>query len=104
MFSVGDEFNSFAELSTKLKKFEKEQCTQLYVRSSRTIESTKKRAPKKVFNGILNSTMLAFMAGKTSNRLQQENVQIKCKSVICAIVLCITSLFTGPFKCNAHFT
>ena len=46
MFSVGDEFNSFAEVSTKLKKFEKEQCTQFYVRSSRTIESTIKRAPK----------------------------------------------------------
>ena len=44
----------------KLKKFEKEQCTQLYVRSSKTIESTIKRAPKKVFNRDLRYSELDY--------------------------------------------
>ena len=85
MFSVGDEFNSFTELSTKIKEFEKETCTQLYVRSSRTIESTIKHAPKKLFNHDVRYSELdyafihggkQFKSSSTGKRPNQTSVAL----------------------------
>ena len=42
-FSVGDSFESFDALQTKIKAYEQAHCVQFWRRDSRTIEAAKKR-------------------------------------------------------------
>ena len=58
MLSVGEQFTSFDELSKRVLEFERSSHVQLYIRSSRTIESAARRAPKRLkFNDGVNDLL-----------------------------------------------
>ena len=59
-FFDGREFSSFEELSHDISEYEKRFFVNLYVRSSRSIESAKRRAPNKAFCEDLKFSELDF--------------------------------------------
>ena len=66
--AAGDKFGSFHEFSARLKQYEKEKYAQFYVRDSRSIESSAKRAPNRTFNPNLKYAELLYACingGKT---------------------------------------
>jgi len=54
------EFSSFGELESSVRQYEKRNFVELYIRSSRTIEGMKKRAPKRMFNDELKFGELQY--------------------------------------------
>ena len=63
-FLIGDVFSSFDDIRTKITEFEKTNYFQLTHRDSRTMEATRKRAPKKVT--------------KANKKLQYFNIHLAC--------------------------
>ena len=61
MFAVGDSFRSFSELGERISEFENKSFVQLYVRRSRSIEATAKRAPKKQFKQDLKYAEIDYV-------------------------------------------
>lgn len=59
-FVVGKEFSSFEELSNEIIEYEKQFFVSLYIRSSRSIESAKRRAPNKQFHEELKFSELDY--------------------------------------------
>ena len=72
--SLDVEFCSFHDLQLVTEVWEKENATNLYTRCSRTLESAKKRAPKKAFNPALKyfSIDLASVHGGRKHKLIQS--------------------------------
>ena len=90
-FQVGETFSSFDEFSRKVKEFEERSFVKLYKRSSRTIASTLRRAPKKKYNQRLQYTEIDmscihggknFVSTSTGKRIFYKIVAIarSCKS------------------------
>jgi len=84
---VGAEFISFSELEMRICRYESENFVELYIRSSRTIDAMKKRAPKKNFApqllfGDLQYACIhggqKYKSKSTGARPQQHTFQLEC--------------------------
>ena len=59
-FTVGSKFDSFDDLSSAIKDYERVNSVTLYTRSSRSIMAAKKRAPKRHFSESLKYSELDY--------------------------------------------
>ena len=62
--NVGNKFSSFEDLVKAIRSHEKSTFPQLYVRSSRSIETAAKRATKKVFKAELKYAEIDYSRRK----------------------------------------
>ena len=76
-FFEGRDFTSFEELSTEISEYEKRFFVNLYVRSSGTVESAKRRAPNKVFCEDLKFSELDFSCKKEGRKIASKSKGIR---------------------------
>ena len=58
--AVGEEYSSYQELSSAIRHWEGSNFVTLYTRSSRSVEASRKRAPKRKFNDELKFSELDY--------------------------------------------
>ena len=76
-FFDGREFSSFEELSNEISEFEKRFFVNLYVRSSRSIESAKRRAPNKAFCEDLKFSELDFSCKEGGRKITSKSKGVR---------------------------
>ena len=60
IFTIGEKFSAFSELTDKIADFQKANFVQLYIRRSRSIEAAAKRAARKQFNSKLKYSEIEY--------------------------------------------
>ena len=60
VIAIGTSFPSFDVLSTAIKNWELQNCVQLYVRDSRSVEAARKRATKKTYKQELGFSEIRY--------------------------------------------
>lgn len=89
-FFDGREFSSFEELSHGISEYEKRFFVNLYIRSSRSIESAKRRAPNKVFSEDLKFSELDFSCKEGGRKIVSKSKGIRPNQ---RYILCEYSVF-----------
>ena len=73
MFAVGKEFSSFDELKDAIDKYQLSTYSQFYVRDSRTIAATAKRAPKRRIKEDLKYGYLVYSCIAGGKKFQSKS-------------------------------
>jgi len=76
-FFEGREFSSFEELSNEISEYGKRFFVNLYVRSSRTVESAQRRAPNKVFCEDLKFSELDFSCKEGGRKIASKSKGVR---------------------------
>ena len=91
----GREFSSFEELSHDISEYEKRFFVNPYVRSSRSIESAKRRTPNKAFSEDLKFSEVDFSCKEGGRK--GESDQIKGKSCVNTRFSCLVCISNCAF-------
>ena len=76
-FFQGREFSSFEEINREISEYEKRFFVNLYIRSSRSIESAKRRAPDKVFREDLQFSELDFFCKEGGRKIVSKSKGVR---------------------------
>ena len=75
--AAGNEFSSFQALSSAIKQWEETSFVTLYTRSSRSVEASRKRAPKRKFNDELKFSELDYACVHGGREYKPKSTNIR---------------------------
>jgi hypothetical protein len=93
VFFQGREFSSFEEINREISEYEKRFFVNLYIRSSRSIESAKRRAPNKVLREDLQFSELDFFCKEGGRKIVSKSK--RCYAVQSDLCFIIQTIYLG---------